>query len=45
VAWLLLVLVIAHVAAALWHHFLRGDGVMRSMAPFRRGPARDRTCR
>jgi cytochrome b561 len=45
VAWLLLLLVIAHVAAALWHHFLRGDGVMRSMAPFRRGPTRGRTCR
>jgi cytochrome b561 len=33
-AWVLLVLVILHVAAALWHHFLRGDGVLRSMTPF-----------
>jgi cytochrome b561 len=35
-AWLLLILVLVHVGAALWHHFLCGDGVLRSMAPFRR---------
>ncbi len=34
-AWLLLFFVLMHVGAALWHHFLRGDGVLRSMAPFR----------
>ena len=36
-AWLLCTLVITHVAAALWHHYRRRDGVLRSMAPF---PAR-----
>jgi cytochrome b561 len=40
-AWLLLTLVSAHIGAALWHHFLRGDGVLRSMAPFFRRPVRD----
>ena len=36
-AWLLLALVVAHVAAALWHHFRLRDGILRGMAPF---PAR-----
>jgi cytochrome b561 len=34
-AWGLLALVIAHVAAALWHHFVRRDGVLRAMVPER----------
>lgn len=36
-AWLLLALVSAHIAAALWHHFWLRDGILRRMAPF---PAR-----
>ncbi len=31
----LLALVVAHVVAALWHHFLRRDGVLRRMLPLR----------
>jgi cytochrome b561 len=34
-AWGLLALVVAHVAAALWHHFVRRDGVLRAMLPKR----------
>jgi cytochrome b561 len=34
-AWGLLALVIAHVGAALWHHFVRRDGVLRAMVPKR----------
>jgi len=34
-AWGLLALVITHVAAALWHHFVRRDGVLRAMLPRR----------
>lgn len=30
-AWLLVVLIISHVAAALWHHFIRKDQVLLSM--------------
>lgn len=30
-AWLLLALVTLHVAAALWHHFVLRDGVLRGM--------------
>ena len=41
VAWLLLVLVVMHVAAALWHHCWRRDGVLRSMVPFL---ARNKPC-
>ncbi len=33
-AWGLLLLVAAHVSAALWHHFIRRDGVLRSMLPW-----------
>lgn len=33
----LLLLVAAHVAAALWHHFVRRDGVLRRMLPLRHG--------
>ncbi len=36
VAWALLALVSLHVAAALWHHFVKRDGVLRSMWPARR---------
>jgi cytochrome b561 len=32
-AWLLLALVAVHVAAALWHHYVRRDAVLRSMLP------------
>ena len=32
-AWGLLGLVVAHVAAAVWHHFVRRDGVLRAMLP------------
>lgn len=32
-AWGLLGLVVAHVAAAVWHHFGRRDGVLRAMLP------------
>ncbi len=35
-AWLLLGLVSLHVAAALWHHFVVRDGVLRMMLPRRR---------
>lgn len=33
-AWLLLAVVFAHASAALWHHFVRRDTVLRSMLPF-----------
>ncbi|WP_447737872.1 cytochrome b [Rhodanobacter soli] len=32
-AWLLLGLVLLHAAAALWHHFVLRDGVLRTMLP------------
>lgn len=32
-AWLLLALVLLHAAAALWHHFVLRDGVLRTMLP------------
>jgi cytochrome b561 len=32
-AWGLLALVLAHVGAAVWHHFGRKDGVLRAMLP------------
>jgi cytochrome b561 len=35
-AWALLGLVSLHVAAALWHHFVLRDGVLRRMLPRRR---------
>jgi len=35
-AWVLLALVLGHVAAALWHHYIRRDNVLRSMQPFPR---------
>lgn len=35
-AWALLVLVSMHIAAALWHHFVLRDGVLRLMLPRRR---------
>src|SRR5690606_966579 len=31
IAWLLLIMVIGHVAAALWHHFVKKDGVLQRM--------------
>ncbi|HVI56748.1 MAG TPA: cytochrome b [Luteibacter sp.] len=35
-AWVLLGLVCLHIAAALWHHFVMRDGVLRRMWPKRR---------
>jgi cytochrome b561 len=35
-AWVLLALVSLHIAAALWHHFVVRDGVLRTMLPKRR---------
>lgn len=35
-AWLLLALVLLHAGAALWHHFVLRDGVLRAMLPRRR---------
>jgi cytochrome b561 len=35
-AWLLLGLILLHVGAALWHHFVLRDGVLRRMLPPRR---------
>jgi cytochrome b561 len=35
-AWALLVLATVHVAAALWHHFVRRDRTLRMMLPRRR---------
>ena len=32
-AWGLLTLVVAHVGAAVWHHLVRRDGVLRAMLP------------
>ena len=34
-AWALLGLVVAHVSAAVWHHFVRKDAVLRAMLPKR----------
>jgi cytochrome b561 len=33
VGWLLIILVLTHVSAALYHHFVRGDRVLRRMLP------------
>jgi cytochrome b561 len=35
-AWLLLGLILLHAGAALWHHFVLRDGVLRRMLPSRR---------
>jgi cytochrome b561 len=35
--WVLLALIVLHVAAALYHHFFRGDEVLRRMLPGRAG--------
>jgi cytochrome b561 len=35
VAWALLALVLLHIGAALYHHFVRRDDVLRSMWPWR----------
>ncbi len=32
-AWVFIVVVIGHIAAALWHHFVRKDHVLRAMLP------------
>jgi cytochrome b561 len=38
-AWLLLMLIALHAAAACFHHLVLGDGVLRSILPRRRRPA------
>jgi cytochrome b561 len=38
-AWALIALVSLHAAAALWHHYGRRDGVLRSMLPALRKPS------
>ncbi len=37
-AWTLLGLIAAHALAALWHHYVRRDGVMNAMLPWLPGP-------
>ena len=32
--WIMALLVVIHVAAALWHHFARHDTILRRMLPF-----------
>ncbi|OYU92983.1 MAG: hypothetical protein CFE45_21600, partial [Burkholderiales bacterium PBB5] len=34
-AWAMLALVVGHVAAALWHHWVKRDDVLASMLPLR----------
>ena len=34
-SWVLLALVVMHVGAALWHHFVRRDAVLKAMLPGR----------
>jgi cytochrome b561 len=36
-AWVLLALALLHLFAALWHRFVRHDGVLRAMWQWRRG--------
>lgn len=33
-SWTLLGVLVIHIAAALWHHFVHGDDVLRRMLPF-----------
>lgn len=33
-AWVLLGLIVLHIGAALWHHFVRRDEILRRMLPF-----------
>lgn len=40
-AWSLGALALLHIAAALWHHWVLRDGVLRAMAPWRRGANTD----
>jgi cytochrome b561 len=39
-AWGLLALLAAHIAAALWHHWVRRDGVLAAMLPLLRQRSR-----
>jgi cytochrome b561 len=39
VGWLVIILVLTHVSAALYHHFVRGDNVLRRMLPRAMGGA------
>jgi cytochrome b561 len=32
--YILIVLIVGHIAAALYHHFIRGDGILRRMLPW-----------
>jgi cytochrome b561 len=32
-AWSMLALIVMHIAAALWHHYVRRDGVLIAMLP------------
>jgi cytochrome b561 len=43
VACVLLALVLGHVAAAFWHHYIRRNGVLRSMQPYVRRRNRRRS--
>lgn len=40
-AWAIMLLVAAHIVAALYHHFIRKDGVLRAMLPGGRGDTQD----
>ena len=31
IAWVLLIMILAHIAIALFHHFVKKDGVLRRM--------------
>lgn len=47
-AWALIVLVVAHAGAALYHHFVRRDAVLRAMLPGKgpgKGPKKHRSDR
>lgn len=33
-AWALIILLVAHIGAALWHHFVIKDNILRRMLPF-----------
>lgn len=42
-AWLLLAIIVIHVTAALWHHFILRDNVLLRMLPFTRNRAGSRS--
>ena len=45
VGWLVIILVLTHVCAALYHHFIRGDNVLRRMLPHAMGGSEAVTAR